>query len=115
MTIIYGVDTEKPFTVEDVREAIVRCFVQAHSEVMDSYINDIDKNASAEEIEEMKKVNVRQIIKKAFGDSGGDFDNPNKESIIGACGKLKEFAANFRNQEMIQEHYKEIMKLVEKL
>lgn len=115
MAIIYGVNTEKPFKPEDVREAIVRCFTEAHNEVMELYMKEIDKGASAEELEEMKKINVRQIARKAFKDSGGDFENPVKESIMGALGKLKEFAANFRNPELIQKHYGEIMELVNKL
>lgn len=115
MTIIYGVDTEKPFTPKDVRDAVVNCFTEAHNSVMEEYIKDIDKGASAEELEEMKKVNVRQIVRKAFEDSGGDFDSPTKVSIIGACRKLEEFAANFRNQELIQKHFGEIMELAEKL
>lgn len=115
MAIIYGVDTDKQFTAEDAREAIARCFTEAHNAVMEEYMRDIDKDATSEELEEMKKINVRQIVRDCFKKTGGDFDNPTKESIIAMLGKLKEFAANFRNQEIIKKHYGEIMELVSKL
>jgi hypothetical protein len=54
-------------------------------------------------------------VKKAFADSGGDFEKPSKKSIIECLEKLKEFAANFRNPSIIEKHYNEIMKLVSRL
>lgn len=111
MTIIYGVDTDKPVSPADVRDAIIECFTQAHSEALDDLRNYAD-DISDDELEQIKRINVRQMIRNFFKESGGNFDNPDKESIMKVLEKLKIFAANFRNPELIARHYSEIITLV---
>jgi hypothetical protein len=101
---IYGVDLDQEVTPLMVRDAIVKCFYKAHC-----------ADAQLAQAKEMGKPYCTEIVKKAFADSGGDFEKPSKKSIIECLEKLKEFAANFRNPSIIKKHYKEIMELVSRL
>lgn len=114
MTIIYGVDTTKPVSAHDVRDAIVSCFVAAHAEALDDLKN-YAAEMKPEEFERMKVINVQQMVRGFFKDVGGDFEEPTKESIMNVIEKLKGFAANFRNPEIISKHYSEIIELVQAL
>ncbi|OGG01765.1 hypothetical protein A2Z33_00295 [Candidatus Gottesmanbacteria bacterium RBG_16_52_11] len=113
MAIIYGIDSDKPVSCEDVRDAIVECFTQAHQKELE----DLRQYAhlSDNEFEQLKRVNVRQMVRQYFLDSGGDYDRPTKQSLIGVIDKLKTFAWNFRSPEIIARQYGEIMQLVERL
>lgn len=114
MTIIYGVDTAKPVFPHDVRDALVACFVSAHSDALDdlrNYASDLKNN----EFDRMKVLNVQQMIRGFFKEVGGDFEAPTKESITKVIEKLKEFAQNFRNPEIISKHYCEIIELAQAL
>lgn len=115
MSIIYGVDTEKPFTAIDVRDAIVECFVEAHKEQLDELASYSTEKLSQEELHDMKIINVRQLVRNAFKDSGGDFEAPDKASIQKAIGGLKAFASNFRNQAIVEKHYAEISELINEM
>jgi hypothetical protein len=114
MPEIYGVDTEKMVTPTAVRDAIIRCFVVAHKEILDD-MKDFGDFRSEKEFMEMKELNVELMIKKLFDDVGGDFDKPTKESLIKVCDKLAEFSKNFRKPEIIRKHYGEIMQLIKHL
>lgn len=112
--IIYGVDTSKEVTPIMVRDAIIKCFVLAHKEILEM-MKEYYKFGSKEEFKEMKELEVELLIKKYFKDTGGNFDNPTKEEIMKVLGKLAEYAKNFRNPEIIEKHYGEIMQLIGKL
>jgi hypothetical protein len=111
---IYGVDPESEFSTVDVRDAIIGCFVQAHGRVLEEGREAI-KELSEEEFEKIKELNVEQLVRKLFDEIGVDYENPTKESLVKVCDRLREFAKNFRNQDMIRDNYNKIMKLVEKL
>lgn len=111
MANIYGVDTEKSVSPEDVRDAIVECFVFAHQEQLDELKEFMDEKSKAD-FEEMKRINVRQLMRNMFEEVGGDFNSPTKDSITAALEKLKEFGANFRNQAIVAKHYTEMTELV---
>lgn len=115
MVIIYGVDTKKPFTAADVRDAIVLCFTQAHKEVLDELKKYSKEKITPQEWEEMKKINVRQLIRGFFKKVGGDYDKPTKYSLLLVINELANFASNFRSQKIIEKHYHEIQKLIDKL
>lgn len=114
MTIIYGIDTEKPVSPKDVRDAIVECFTQAHSEAL-SDLENYNKDLTKADFEQMKRMNIRQMVRNYFEEVGGSYDAPTKDSIMNILGKLKEFAENFRDKSMIEKHFNEIKILVEKL
>jgi len=112
--IIYGVDTKKKVTPIMVRDAIIRCFSEAHKEVL-KLMEECSKGMSEKDIERMKAIEIELIVKRCFDETGGDFNNPTKESLMKAIGKLAEFAAEFRQPEIIKKHYNEIKTLIDLL
>lgn len=80
------------------------CFYEAHC-----------KDAQVTDKENMGKPYCVEIVKKAFKESGGDFENPTKESILKAMDNLAEFSRSFRDPKKIEENYAKIMILVNKL
>jgi len=104
MTIIYGVDTTKIVTPTDVLRAIENCFVQAHSQQTNLGVggdNLIDENY------------CQEIVKKAFRETEGDYENPTKESLIKVVDYLGNFSSSLREKEMIENNTKEINNLIE--
>ena len=87
-SIIYNVDISKEVTPIMVRDAIIECFTQTQQEVIESM-----KVISGLKSEEAKKINVDLLIKNAFDEVGGDFNNPTKESLIKVIMKLKKFCS----------------------
>jgi len=102
---IYGVDLDQKVAPLIARDAVIECFRQAHC---------VDSGIAADD-ENMNQIYISAVIKKAFLDSGGDFDNPTKESIKKAIENLAEFAKNFRDPEIVKKHYDQIMKIIEKI
>ena len=113
-TTIYGLNPEKKFTPLDVREAIIRCFIKAHSRILEETCGDCP-GISAEELRKFKELNVRELVRQYFTEVGGNYDQPDKESLIKVCDKLKEFAFHFRGWKIIEKNYKQIMTLINKL
>jgi hypothetical protein len=105
------VDTQKPVTPPDVRDALVNCFVIAHADVMEDLKNYTGKMTIAE-FDGIKRLNVTQLIRSMFTDVGGNFDAPTKDNLLKVMDKLKEFAVNFRNPELVSNHFGEILTLV---
>lgn len=101
MSNIYGVDTEKEVLPWQVREAIINCFCLAHAD-----------QAEMGGDEEAVKVYCQQIVRKAFKETGGDFDEPNKASLQTVVNWLADFSKNLRDQTVISTHLKEIEKLI---
>ncbi len=115
MEKIYGIDPTEKVTPEGIRDAIMACFKQAHGEFQKEVIESVGIIFEEGEKEKAVYDYIKQVVRKAFSDTGGNFANPNKESIIKAIGWLADFSKNFRDQETIKKHYSEIMQLVDKL
>ena len=113
-TIIYGIDLEGKFKPLDVREAIVRCFAKAHSRILEEACQ-YCPGISEEELKKFKEINSRELVRRYFQEVGGDFNNPDKDSLIKVCDKLKAFASNFRGEKIIRKNYSDIMRLINKL
>ncbi|KKR21916.1 MAG: hypothetical protein UT50_C0002G0007 [Candidatus Moranbacteria bacterium GW2011_GWA2_39_41] len=111
---IYDVDLTDDVTPLEVRDAMIRCFVQAHAEVMQE-MKEYHKFDSEEEFKKMEQMNVSALIRSIFGDIGADFDNPTKEDLAKVMNKLVDYAVNFRNPEIVKKHYDEMMLLFNKL
>lgn len=112
---IWGVELDKNYSAMDVRDAMLRCFIQANgvaiAKGMDIQLPDNEK-------EKQMKLNelTEKFLRKSFNESGGDYDMPNKESIIAALQKLKEYAlSQGHNVDMISTHAAGIMKLLDGL
>ena len=109
--IIYGVDTSKEITPLMVRKAIVQCFTEAHGSEISSHTE-----CEPEVIDDkVKREAIELLVVKSFNESGGDFENPTKDSIIRAVTYLKEFSKNFREPEVIEKHASEIKSLINKI
>ena len=106
MTNVYGIDPSRPVTALMVRDAVISCFYEAHC---------AETGLSPDEKSPANKEYCKTIIKKAFNDTGGNFDKPDKKSILGVLDNLIEFSKNFRDPSIIEKHHKEIMALVDKL
>ena len=109
---IYGVDIDKSVTPLMVRDAIVTCFCKAHQEVLADFK---DKTVEAEKNRSMVTEYVTELIKQIFNNTGGDFDNPTKTSLLAVVSGLKEFSASFRKPEVIARHAAEIQTLIDKI
>ncbi len=103
--ILYGVDLDKLITPIMARDALVECFFQAHC---------TDAGTGTDN-PEINREYIKEIVEKAFADSGGNFENPTKQSILNTMGKLQNFAKNFRDPSIVQKHAGEMMRIVEKI
>lgn len=103
---IYGINEDLKLTPEAVRDAIVNCFCEAHC---------ADSGLTTEDDKELSRDYCLSLVKKAFQESGNDFEKPNKESLLAVIDRLADFAKNFRQPEVIKEHYEMINKLINKL
>lgn len=107
-------DTSKAITPLIVKDAIFKCFLEAHKEVLDM-MKEYHQFESEEEFVKLKELDIEMLLKEKMRKSGGNYENPSKEDITNLCSELANFAKKFRNPKIIEKHYKEIMKLVEKL
>jgi len=96
-----GIDLTKKVTPLMVRDAIIVCFVKAHSETLEYMKKDFNFE-SKKEFEQMKKLNVEASIKLQFEKIGADFNNPSKDSLVKVLEGLAKFSANFRGPEIIK-------------
>ncbi|OGM94287.1 hypothetical protein A2524_01280 [Candidatus Wolfebacteria bacterium RIFOXYD12_FULL_48_21] len=103
MAIIYGIDTEQPVMPLMVRDALIECFYEAHCQDtgLDMPNESTDRSYCS------------ALVKKAFAESGGNFDNPTKEDLMRVMEKLVEFSKNFRDPSLVQKHAKEIQQLLD--
>ena len=111
---IYGIDVSKNVTPVMVRDAIFRCFLQAHKEILDQ-TEDKTEWDSEEEKDKFREVEIKIIVENAFKKANVDYGNPSKEGLIKVIDNLAEFASRFRKPEIIKKHYDEIMVLIDKL
>ena len=99
---LYGVDPAGEVTPMMVRDAMVTCFYEAHCD---------DAGFS----EKMPVGYCEELVRKAFKDTGGDYEQPTKEAIMLALGGLAEFSSNFRTNDVIQKHYNQMLTLANRL
>ena len=110
----YCVDLSKKITPLIVRDAIIECFLIAHSEILEM-MKEYHEFKTEKDFEEMKQIDIKLLVKSKFEEIGANFDNPTKENLLEVIDKLAEFATNFRKPEVIKKHYEEINKLINKL
>jgi len=101
--VIYGVDIDNPVTPLAARDAITRCFVEAHRE-------DAEKTAAVDSVAAEKM--CKDKVQEAFKYTGGDFENPTKEALLNVVGFLAEFSKTFRDPTIIEKHKTQIMQLL---
>lgn len=106
---IYGVGPDEKITPEMVRDAMVECFRQAGKGITD-YLD-----AQKEGKEDPSAFQAASIVRSAFRQSGGDFDNPSKKSLEKAMDYLARIVSSFREPEIIEKNYADIKSLVDRL
>ncbi|MBT4277766.1 hypothetical protein HOD96_03430 [Candidatus Falkowbacteria bacterium] len=99
-----NIDLNEVTTPLMVRDAIIKCFNEAHC-----------ADAGVEGDKQLNENYCRSIVEKAFKDVGGDFNKPTRVAIIGVLDKLAEFAKNFRDKSMIEKHYNGMIKMVKRM
>ncbi|MBU0981827.1 hypothetical protein KKC94_04000 [Patescibacteria group bacterium] len=108
---IYGVNTMGPVTPIMVRDAILRCFTEAHR---DGFLKTVDtSDLSKEEMDSAAKLHIELLVKNAFSKTKGNYERPDKESLIRATEYLADYAKNFRTQDVVQAHVDKIMRLID--
>jgi hypothetical protein len=101
MTIIFGIDTNKPVTSLLVRDAIQTCFYQAHCE-----------DSQLQGDQEAARLYCIQIVKQGFEKMGADYENPTKDSLNKIVEFLVNYSQSFRNPEIIEGHKSKILTLI---
>ena len=112
--MIYGVDISKLVSPIVVREAIFKCFFEAHKEVLDQ-MRGYSELKNEKEKDEFRRLEIKLVIKEAFKKAKANYDNPTKDDLINVIDNLAEFSEKYRMQEIIKKHYNEIMILISKL
>lgn len=102
MSIMYGIDTSKQVTPVMVRDAIITCFIAAHC----------SQAGYRESDSELAKSYCGDIVRKAFSETGGNFENPTKAMLLNVLPWLADFSKSFRDQTVIQKHMSEIQNLI---
>ncbi len=103
-------DPDVKMTPVEVRESIVKCFYEAHRDM-------ILKNSSMSDEEKSKftETSIREIVRGQFIEAGGDFENPTKESLFFAIIGLAEIAKQFRDIDRIVGNFLKILKMIDRL
>lgn len=112
---IYGVDKGSEYGPKEVLQAVENCFVDAHKEVIDSFISGPGEVLSEEDKEKIRKMDVHYMIKSFMEKVGADYDNPTKENLQSLIDQLKNFAENFRRPDIVEKNYLVIKSLIDGL
>jgi len=97
-------------TPEFVRDELLRCFESANKEFMAILNQPVT--------DEQLKQQVRQFVESVFVNCGASFTEPTKDGILTGMGQCRSNAEKMmgpRRAGMIQHHYDEMMKLVDRL
>ena len=112
---IYGVDKGEEYGPKEVLQATENCFVDAHREVIDSFVSGLGEVLSEEDKEKIRKMDVHYMIKNFIEKAGGDYDNPTKGDLQKLIDQLKVFAENFRRPDVVEKNYNVIKGLIDGL
>jgi hypothetical protein len=101
---------ESQLTTELVRDELLRCFESANRE----FVSLMNQQVTDEQL----KGQVKQFVEGVFQQCGASYTNPTKNGILIAISQCKSNAENMmgpKGAEVIQHHYAEMMKLVNRL
>jgi len=112
---LWGVELNSDYNSTNVRDAMLKCFIQANGDaIAKSTVMKLPEDET--EKKQMIKQMTESFMRKAFEETGGEYNSPTKQSIIAALEKLKEYAAGQNHsKEMIEKHVSEITKLTDGL
>lgn len=99
-------------TNTEVRDRLIKCFIDAHEEFMKKSAEITGKDSSAEKVRER----TYHLMELAFKQIGADIDNPKKEDFYKVIDILKRQAKIAgRSDDIIKKHEEEIKSLIEQL
>lgn len=93
-----------------VRDELLKCFESANKEFMEV----LHQPATDEQI----RAQVHQFVEGVFQNCGASFDKPTKSGIVTAIGQCKANAESMMGpagSSIIEHHYAEMIKLVDRL
>ena len=94
-----------------VRDELLRCFESANKE----FLRILNRPTTDDEA---LKSQIKQFVAGSFSQCGASYENPTKQGIVNAIGECKKNAEAMMGptgREVIDHHYREMMKLVDKL
>ena len=101
---------QKDVTPVFVRDELLKCFESANGEFM--------RVLNQPVTDEQLKAQVKQFVEGVFQQCGASYVSPTKEGIVTAIGQCKENAEQMmgtKGADIINHHYTEMMKLVNRL
>lgn len=110
----YGICFEKHPSPVQVRDAIIQCFYEAHKDILEQVFSTTTTNCD-EQKESQKYKHVEMLIRKMFRDVNEEFNRPTKQSLLKVIDKCAAYAQNFRDQDIISHHYKEMKDLIDQI
>ncbi|RME54630.1 hypothetical protein D6777_03150 [Candidatus Woesearchaeota archaeon] len=109
---LYGVNEKKKITAKQVRDAIIKCFSEAHELVITTQ----PEFAKTKKLtKKMKEEWARDFVKSIFRTRGADFEKPTVEDLVYVVEQLKSYASLFRSPAIIEKNAKQIMGLIKKI
>ena len=75
-------------------------------------MEEIVKGMGQQSVGKLAEANIKIIVKDAFKETGGNIDEPTKETIIKTMDYLRNFSKHYRSMDVIIKHYNEMMQLV---
>ena len=101
---------DEKVTPQLVRDELLNCFESANRE----FSNVLNQPVTDEALKEQ----VKSFVQTVFSNCGVNFDNPTKQGILTAIAQCKakaELMMGPQGTQIIQHHYDEMMKLVNRL
>ncbi len=101
---------KRDITPSFIREELIKCIESANREFAESLNRPISNR--------VLKDQVREHLIAVFANCNTSYRNPTREGIIGVIGRCKTNAEEImgtQGKEILEQHYKEIMKLVNQL
>ncbi len=98
------IKSKDEITPIEVRDKIAKCFSDIHC-----------GKTELESSSNLAKSYCENIVQKAFLVTGGDYSNPDKESLLKALGYLSRFSESFFSKKEMEDNHNKMSSLIEKI
>jgi hypothetical protein len=105
---IYGLDLGQPFDAKMVRDAVAECLYQANCDC----VRNGEEGLLGDNIQ---KETCRAMVEHAFSASGGDYQHPDKQSLLQAIDNLQVYALSFRESDVVRKHHQQMLDIINML
>lgn len=107
-------ESDQPLTAIQVRDAIIKCFGEAHDKVLDS-LEEFSDSKDPAQLEKFKQMDILMTVKSICKKCSVNFDNPTKEDLVKIIDELAKFSSNFRSEEIINRNYEIALDLINRI